>query len=412
MIYSIEQQEALDKIKKFLASNDEYFLLAGYSGTGKTTLAKEIATEYKATILTPTNTALKRIKEKINNDKLTYSTLHSYLFKPTKDKNNKLYFKGMYKLNAKVYIIDECSMIDSYILNYIINNKSKQSKVIFLGDSYQLEPVGKNPEIFKWEESNPVFKEHNKALLTTVQRYSGEILRIATEIRTNKDMRFKYNKTPDFIIRNNFSKKIIDDFKNFQNSVVLCATNKKRVLYNKTIRKHLYKEQESNVINDHEILLCINNNDYFCNGDVFYVGNVHIFHEFTFELKGKNIKAALISHNNVTTLLLPELTDPSFSIRYFEDNYQLLNPIIRDKLLVYNTKYGEYKASKTIVVATYGYAISTHKAQGNEWDNVYVDAKELFFKDSSAKWLYTAITRAKSYVELLPNYKIKIIINN
>ena len=59
-----------------------------------------------------------------------------------------------------------------------------------------------------------------------------------------------------------------------------------------------------------------------------------------------------------------------------------------------------YILNKEVNIATYGYAISCHKAQGQEWDNVYIDAYWLMPVWDHAKWFYTAITRAKNKVEI------------
>ena len=45
---------------------------------------------------------------------------------------------------------------------------------------------------------------------------------------------------------------------------------------------------------------------------------------------------------------------------------------------------------------TYAYAITTHKAQGSEWDKVVVLEEGFpFDKTEHARWLYTALTRAE-----------------
>lgn len=42
----------------------------------------------------------------------------------------------------------------------------------------------------------------------------------------------------------------------------------------------------------------------------------------------------------------------------------------------------------------FGYAITCHKAQGSQWDRVVVYDQSGVFREDSAKWLYTAVTRA------------------
>ena len=51
---------------------------------------------------------------------------------------------------------------------------------------------------------------------------------------------------------------------------------------------------------------------------------------------------------------------------------------------------------------TYGYAITTHKSQGSEWDKVLViEEKFPYDKEEHARWLYTAVTRASSRLVLI-----------
>ena len=42
----------------------------------------------------------------------------------------------------------------------------------------------------------------------------------------------------------------------------------------------------------------------------------------------------------------------------------------------------------------YGYALTVHKAQGSQWDDVYLFDESYAFREHSSRWLYTAITRA------------------
>ena len=109
-----------------------------------------------------------------------------------------------------------------------------------------------------------------------------------------------------------------------------------------------------------------------------------------------------------------------FCIKYengagrFTENDELLKNLIKrfglqDKIIkLDNNKEFRKVFNKDIIIATYGYAISCHKAQGQEWDNVYIDASWLMPVWNHAKWFYTAITRAKSKVEVTNNKYLSI----
>jgi hypothetical protein len=54
----------------------------------------------------------------------------------------------------------------------------------------------------------------------------------------------------------------------------------------------------------------------------------------------------------------------------------------------------------TIDIATYGYALTAHKAQGNEWENVYINADWMNPNADNVRWLYTAVSRARKKVRI------------
>ncbi len=74
-------------------------------------------------------------------------TIHSFLFS-LDSKGRFIPDKGF---KRAVYLIDECSMIHSYLLNTVMKKaENNNSKIIFLGDNYQLQPVGDDPKLFTW----------------------------------------------------------------------------------------------------------------------------------------------------------------------------------------------------------------------------------------------------------------------
>ncbi len=49
----------------------------------------------------------------------------------------------------------------------------------------------------------------------------------------------------------------------------------------------------------------------------------------------------------------------------------------------------------------YGYALTVHKAQGSQWDDVYLFDESWAFREHRARWLYTALTRAAKRVTVV-----------
>ena len=49
----------------------------------------------------------------------------------------------------------------------------------------------------------------------------------------------------------------------------------------------------------------------------------------------------------------------------------------------------------------YGYALTTHKAQGSQWDTVVLFDESYAFREMKDRWLYTAITRAAERITIV-----------
>jgi ATP-dependent exoDNAse (exonuclease V) alpha subunit len=416
------QKQALNKVYKFLQSKDRFFLLAGYSGCGKTTIAENIAKATKANLMAPTNAAVNRLKEKINSPMLGFSTIHGAIFSPG-NKSNKFFVDRSLK-QGKTYIVDECSMIDKYVLEVLIKQANeKNCKLIFMGDSFQLEPVGENPYIFEWEKRYPDdFLAHNKYELTEVKRYDGSLLKIATDMRINKKAAFHQTDESDLSLVDRFSKNLAKDIAENNNYVVLTSTNERRVKYNDKIRAHRFKNFDLTYhAQNNDILVSVSNSSLYSNGEIFTINNATLLKEFEIltesrDDKEKTYKALLYRHDGQLTLLIPELVEPSLhgqQIANAVKDHKMSLPENLHKMLIseVTNRQGAKRTffNKDVTIATYGYAISCHKAQGQEWDNVYIDASWLMPVWDSAKWFYTAITRAKCKVEVTKNKYLKMI---
>jgi ATP-dependent exoDNAse (exonuclease V) alpha subunit len=422
--YTEGQTKALEKIVTFLNSNDHFFLLAGFSGCGKTTIAENIANYAKAKMLAPTNAAVNRLREKIPGNHY-FSTIHSQMYVPSDVKGFELE-KGL--IANSVYIIDECSMIDSYILKDLIKETfTKRSKIIFIGDSFQLEPVGDDPHLFKWEMVEPIyFKPENRFELNEVKRYDGDLLKIATELRSNPDNKtnsivtINGLNTPDLISEKKFTNALLKDIKNNSSYVVLTSTNQKRVDYNQKIRAVKYKTNEDlKYIQMNDSLVSISNNKFYSNGETFKVNGPSLIGEFVIKIPNykkdalSEYEALLYRNNGQIILLIPNLLEPSLHGHqifkaYDEGLFDIPEQFEKMCFLINGRTKEIFGFNKHIIIATYGYAISCHKAQGQEWDNVYIDADWLMPAWNTARWFYTAITRAKSKVQVKENKYLKI----
>ena len=143
--YNEEQKQAIK-----LSCQKNFLIITGGPGTGKTTIMKGICELYKETnkiskdklsdkivLLAPTGRAAKRMSESTN---LKASTIHRFL-KWNKD-TNKFQINEYNKSSAEFVLIDEASMIDVYLFNSLLKGLSVNTKIILVGDVFQLPSVG------------------------------------------------------------------------------------------------------------------------------------------------------------------------------------------------------------------------------------------------------------------------------
>lgn len=404
--YTQGQVNALNQVAQFLTTSDSFFLLAGYAGTGKTTIAENIQAYANAYVMAPTNTAVERLRNKFSNNSNAdkFATIHKAVYGAPDPLTGEFQNPDMPE-NA-VVIIDEASMIDEKVFNDVIElAKKNNTKLIFLGDSFQLEPVGKNPNIFdKFNFGN------NRTELTEVKRTDNSILAVATHMRTVKKPDILNVNNDEFSVVNSYAQEIKEDIANGENFVLLTTTNNTRIDANTWIRKEKYKELSNNVINDGEQLIGIANVSNM-NGQQFTIKEPEIENEGTFKENDKTYKYVLIRYkknndkqNDKTglVLLLPDYDKAAYNVQE-----AMNNEAFKDYPFI-----AESPNEKTVWggadIATYGYAMTVHKSQGNEWNNVYISIPYMASSWDAGRLIYTAITRGKNKVRLKTNNSITI----
>jgi exodeoxyribonuclease-5 len=254
-----EQVQVLDALQKFVSeeNTEDFMVVCGSAGTGKSSIMNAVVkyAEYKSIrvqIAAPTARAARLIAAKATN---TATTLHSLLFSVSREADKAMITFTQKKDDKKdytVYIIDEASMVNSKVVrnhedelfvcnvaileaikNFVKSGNTK-NKVIFVGDRYQLAPIGEkdsNALYPKYLEEN--FKwQGGQFHLTQVKRQdSGSyILNTATELRNSmaQNKAMPNINAPD--LKNVFKAvpKYINDLKCYgPNSVVsIAATHK------------------------------------------------------------------------------------------------------------------------------------------------------------------------------------------
>lgn len=176
---------ALKQIRQWLVDRDrQVFLLHGFAGTGKTTLAVKVGQMVGPTAFAAlTGKATSRLVE-AGAPREETSTLHRLLFRSTWDEIRKRFThspREPYEFaHLALIIVDEASMVGETMARHLL---ATRRPLLIVGDPFQLPPVA--------DGSGPFMVERPDALLTEVYRQARDnpILRVATAIREGTSWR-------------------------------------------------------------------------------------------------------------------------------------------------------------------------------------------------------------------------------
>jgi exodeoxyribonuclease-5 len=367
MQFSPQQDEALKAVGRWLkGGGGQLFRLFGYAGTGKTTLARHFAEgldgQVQFAAFTGKAAQVLRSKGAVN-----ARTLHSLIYRPRGEEavedetTGKTSMSPTFSLNrqspvakAKLIVVDECSMVDEQLGRDLM---SFGTPILVLGDPAQLPPV----------QGGGFFTEHEPDhLLTEIHRQARDnpILRLAMDVREGREFPLGDYGTAQVIGRDDVNQDIV-----LGADQVLVGTNRTRRRYNQRLRE--LKGFTAAFPQAGDKLVCLRNDAAkgLLNGSLWKV----------MTSSRETVKPG------INLLVSPEEDDPDRGVA----KIKLLKAAFDspDEEIPWQTKkrYDDFD---------YGYALTVHKAQGSQWDNVVLFDESYAFKDTRQRWLYTAITRA------------------
>lgn len=393
MNWSPQQEQALEAVRRWIDADiaPQIFRLFGFAGTGKTTLAIEIAKMVKGGALFASFTGKAAL---VMRKKGCYgaSTLHSLIYKPRrKNRGNEEQDRDipMWEINpdsalreAKLLIIDECSMVNEDLAKDVL---SFDVPVLVLGDPAQLPPVGGTGY---FTEAVP------DVMLTEIHRQAADnpIIRIATQIRLGERLQVGSHKGHatghgvTILLRTNL--KLSSELAADQ---VLCGKNDTRVTINRRLREQLRAEgklpagDHLPVIGDRIICLKNKRDRGLLNGGMWSVDS----------LRDRSSGAKRKGRPEVSYL---DVTSAD------QTNHQI-DIAVPYAFWFWNNKENDLRLPEKLSRSNYdefdyAYAITCHKSQGSQWDKVLVMDESAVFggrgdrEDIPQRWLYTAATRA------------------
>ena len=380
-------EEQLSAIKSSMTKH--FLTVTGGPGTGKTTIIKTIVDLYQTinklsyselrdevVLLAPTGRASKRMSE---TTKLPASTIHRFL-KWNKD-TNRFAVNEYNKSDAKVVIIDEGSMVDVNLFFSLLKGLKMDTRIILVGDYYQLPSVGPGQVLKDIIESDvvPVVK------LNCLYRQSegSNIINLAYDINNGHIDDKVFNKKSDLTFENVTSSLVLEKVKE------ICIKHKKDSYKDFQVLVPMYKTV--NGIDNLNKAIQEIFNPKSSRKKEYVLGDV-IYREKDKILQLTNMPDENIFNGDIGII---DSIDKKEIIIDFDGNLVRFTP----------SNFNNFK---------HGYAISIHKSQGSEFKNVVIPVVGGYGKMLYRKLYYTAVTRAKKklYIVGEMNALKKASINN
>lgn len=447
-----DQEQLIHELALFLLDPNPatMFLLKGYAGTGKTTIISTLVAVVASignqpVLLAPTGRAAKVLSSFANE---TAFTIHKKIYRLQAAADGSMHLSiQANKHKRTLFIVDEASLISSAnqlkqqsffgdnnllddLVKYVYGGQ--RCRLILIGDSAQLPPV-------HMEESRALQAGFmgSKYHLTM---YSFELKDV---VRQAKESGILFNAThlrglifkdvpafPSFSMQgfNDFFRlgheEVTDEINNAFNphnlteSIIICRSNKRAYLYNRHIRERiLFMEEE---ISSGDLLMVVKNNYFWlskesnagfvANGDIIEIKRITKIEE-QYGFRFADVHVTMIDYNDELEMEVKILLNtldfegPSLDMVHYK---QLYTAIEEDYMHIENRTTRREKIMENPYMQAlqikYAYAMTCHKAQGGQWENVFVDMGYVPGNIPDVaynRWLYTAVTRATKKLFLL-----------
>lgn len=439
MEFTQDQLEALKQFELFDRSDAPYrcFVLKGYAGTGKTTLIAHLVLKFseqrrKLKLMAPTGRAAKVMSGYAN---YPAGTIHKqiYFLSDAIDGSGLVRAKNMYK--NTLFVVDEASMVGvesskaegnllQDLLNYVYAGDG--CSLLLVGDPGQLPPVGQTDSPALQTE----YLAYHYPGLTVFTHTLREVVRQAADSQITANATFlralTHSEPPYF---NQVGKEVeaiqgdalldaLDQARSTgdESFIMLTISNKRASKWNQEIRNRLFHYEES-VVRGEWLMVVKNNYFWAADSDMGLIANgelmtvvkiireehlygmdfIHVVATFSSEPTNER---TVICFKGVLDSELPNFSRDVMKTLFFEiekDYIHERNKRKRYQLILKNPYFNALQVK-------YAYCVTAHKAQGGQWDSVFVDygfIPENMDQREYIRWLYTCLTRAKLKLYLL-----------
>lgn len=446
------QLKLIEMLTAFIIKKDKQsvFIIKGYAGTGKTTIVSALVNtlpflKLKSVLLAPTGKAAKVLA---NYSKKQAFTIHKKIYRISISKEGFVSFNLQENKHTNtIFIVDEASMISNEssssennlfssrnilddLFQYVFNGDN--CKLILIGDTAQLPPVklSLSPAL-NLQYLNRTYDLNAEATeLTDVVRqsensgilFNATLLRKIINQKKNQKIKFVLNKEGDFIRLNgaDFEDAIQSAYSNtgIENTVIICRSNKRANLFNQGIRNKILLKDSEIAVGD--LLMVVKNNYYWlpkeskvgfiANGDTVEIVKILKYQEI-YGFRFAKILVRFLDYEDELNIELHIILNtlssetPSLSL---DENKKLYEEVGKDYDDIANKRQKLEKIKNNpyfnALQVKFAYSLTCHKAQGGQWDTVFVEQGYItddMINTEYYRWLYTAITRAQSKLYLV-----------
>ena len=444
-----DQSAALKKIAVYICDNNNnniIFLLTGYAGTGKTSVISSIVKtldllRMRSVLLAPTGRAAKVLASYSGKQAFT---IHKKIYRQKSSKDG----LGSFKLDRNLhkdtfFIVDEASMVSNSsgdsslfgsgrvlddLIEYVYSGT--ECKLIIVGDTAQLPPVGSavSPALDPIALGGFGFGLISSELKQVVrQSETSGVLMNATRVRLQVAENVLVHPSIDCL---NFKdtiritgEELIDEISSaygtcgMDGTIIVVNSNKQANRYNQGIRNRIFFREEE--ISAGDMVMVVKNNysiideeedgaGFIANGDIAEVKKISKYEEkFGFRFADMVLKFADYNLEIGSKVMLDvlHLDTPALPS---EKNKELFQNVLADYLHI-KARRKQIEAVRNdpyfnALQIKFAYAVTCHKAQGGQWERVFID-QGMFNRNEISidylRWFYTAMTRSTDKVFLV-----------
>ena len=439
-----DQKRCLERSSAILGDHDpSVAIIRGYAGTGKSTMMAQLhqrAVEqgFKTRFLAPTNSAAMNLHDRIG---MSCDTIHQAIYKPMQKGDLVVFEPKMEVVQEKVlWLVDEASMVPNRmggqagfqtpttVLRDLIAHGKRHAKVckmVFVGDLFQLPPVNEeqsdalSPEVMAelWGEGAGVVTSELSQVMR--QKDDSPIRDMTTRcidlMRGGASYDWKSSATQvgmpkEYRVENAITATASDAPEHpILQTVSIVFSNKEANFMNKGVRDMMDREDGVLSAGDHLVTdkASMIEGVVIPKGTRLYITDVD---ESVHKWGGCRFQGV-----EMVTELSKDPVRSLVNLDVLFSEKGLIGPDAEKKLkeeaMRTNPKYREYQNSvndehMNAIRARFGYAMTAHKAQGREFETVFV--KPIWMRRNphfqNWQWFYTAMTRAKSSVSAINFY--------